>query len=115
MKALLLDPEWQRFGHLEFDGREESIAAILGCETLRSETYLTDVCSRIRVYSSPESESNAGLPGYILEHTGGTVNHGRSLVVGVGSENLTDVPKVNISYFFVPGKGAFGVGHTTDN
>ncbi len=116
MKALLLDPEWQRFGHLEFDGSEESIANILGCKKPQSETYVTAFSSRIRVYSNPDSESTSSLPGYILEHTGGAVNHGRALVVGVADrQHLTDVPRVNISYFYIPGKGAFGVGHTTDD
>ena len=110
MKALLLDPEWQRFGYLDFDGSEESIASILGCDEPQSETYLTTISDRIRVYSNPDSDDRSKLPGYIIEHTGGAVNHGRSLVVGIeGRKHLTDVPRVNIAYFFIPGKGAFGV------
>ena len=108
MKALLLDPERESYDYLEFDGNEESIADLLGQEEFQWDTYIPELGKRIRIYRKANSVENARLPGYVIEHTGGVVNHGKCLVVGVDSVGqFTDVPPVTITYVFVPGQGAF--------
>lgn len=106
MKALLLDPKVSKISRVEFDGDMKSIAALLGHDEIDSETYLPELKKRIRVYRNAKLVDNPRIPGYVIEHTGGAVNHGKCLVVGISrSGKFIDVPDIMISYTFVPGYG----------
>ena len=108
MKALLLDPDERNIEYLDIDGSEQTIDSVLAHDELDWVTYLAKSNSRIRVYRNARTVENPNVPGYVIEHTGGAVNHGKCLVVGVNEAGqLTDVPPITLPYVFVPGKGAY--------
>jgi len=111
MIALLLDPEEGMVTHVDFDGSERSIAELLRHDEIDSETYLPTGTYIIRVYCDAKLIENSSTPGYVIEHTGGVVNHGKCLVVGIDRNGeIVDVPTVDISHVYVPGPGAKDLG-----
>ncbi len=89
--AWIVDPEAMTIEPIGFDGNEKRIPALLGYDRIDKEVYHTS-----RVYFGAENAENEQLYGFVIEHTGGTVNHGRCLVIGSGT----------ITYRFIPGYGA---------
>jgi hypothetical protein len=63
------------------------------------------------VYFGADADGNSSLPGFVIENTGGKVNHWTYLVVGFDTQarTLTDAIDIrrSISHYFVPGKGAY--------
>jgi len=111
MIALLLDPEEGMVTHVDFDGSERSIAELLGHDEIESETYLPTLRIRIRVYCDAKTMEDSSTPGYVIEHTGGAVNHGKCLVVGIDRHGeIVDVPTFDISHVYVPGPAAKDTG-----
>lgn len=103
MKALLLNPEEWLITDVDFDGTERSIAELLGHDEIASETYLPTGRYRIRVYCDAKLIEDSSTPGYVIEHTGGAVNHGKCLVVGIDRNGeIVDVPTVDISFVYDP-------------
>ena len=76
---------------MEFDGNAKRLPALLGYDKIAKELYQTSC-----VYFGAENAENEELYGFVIQHTCGTVNRGRCLVVGKGT----------ITYRFIPGYGA---------
>ena len=90
--AWIVDPEAMKVESLHFDGNENHIPKLLGYEQISKEKY-----GVAQVYFGAETVENENLYGFVIEHSGGIVNHGRCLVVDC-------IPA--ITYRFIPGYGA---------
>lgn len=100
-KALLVDPEKGSVSEIEFDGNEESAAELIGCEHLDWETY-----PGFRVLMNAEAIDKSSEYGFVLEHTGGAVHHGRCLIIGRGHPgNIRNVGVVEFKFRYIPGYG----------
>ena len=111
MIVLLLNPQARSVTHADIDGSEKGIAELLEAAELCIESYRPSLKTRIRVYCDARNLERTDVPGYVIEHTGGVVQHGRCLVIGIDNAgHLTDVPYVKLTYFYEPGKGAFRIG-----
>ena len=120
MKAYVVDPGERVVTQVDFDGNEKSIASFIGSDSIAYEQFTGiqrvyhDFVSRDRVnrvYFAADADGNSELPGFVIEDTGGRVNHGTCLVVGFDSRagSFADAIDVRdaISHYFVPGKGAY--------
>ena len=120
MKAYLVDPEKRTVTEANFDGNENTIARLIGCDDIAYEQFTGieriyhdfSIRDRVdRVYFAADADENPELPGFVIEETGGRVNHGKCLVVGVDTRaghfvDAIDVRDV-ISHYYVPGRGAY--------
>lgn len=104
LRILLLDPDEPDYCWREVDSSQRAIESLLGYEDIDTETYMLDIrACRIRVFRNAGTIEDSRVPGYVIKHTGGAVQHGRCIVVGVNeSGGLVDVPKVTISHHYVP-------------
>ena len=120
MKAYVVDPGERVVNQVDFDGKEESIAGLIGSDSVAYEQFTGiqrvyhDFVSRDRVnrvYFAADADGNSDLPGFVIENTGGRVNHGNCLVVGfdVRSHEFAAAIDIreSISHSLVPGKGAY--------
>jgi hypothetical protein len=120
MKAYMIDPGERVVMSVEYDGNEKSIAGLIGSEVIAYEQFTGiqrvyhdfTVRDRVnRVYFAADADGNSDLPGFVIEDTGGRINHGICLVVGFDTRNghFADAIDVRdaISHYYVPGKGAY--------
>jgi hypothetical protein len=120
MIAYLVDPKEKLVTEVDFDGGEDAVARLIGSESIAYEQFTGIqriyhdfvIQNRVnRVYFDVEADGNSNLPGFVIENTGGRVNHGTCLVVGFDTQahTFTDAIDIrgSISHYFVPGKGAY--------
>ena len=119
-KAYLVEPESRKITEVWFDGSETAIAQLIGSRHVSYEQFTGleyDSTRYImhrhvnRVYFAVDADQNSDIPGFVIQHTGGRVNHGRCLIVGYDTDSrqfahARDI-RPAISHYYVPGKGAY--------
>lgn len=87
MNAILIDPKERSIREVYFDGNEESIPQILGCDKVEFEQWSSVGFSgdgspvARRIYSDTNSVGNSALHGFYIPHSAGIINHGRCLMI----------------------------------
>ena len=116
MRALLIDPEARTINEIDFDGDEESIPMLLGCEEVAFEQWPRSSGKHLRIYSDINAVGNSDLYGFWIPETGGTINHGLCLQIDYDTNlrrlvDCSDKPRdVKGQYrIYVPGQGVSSI------
>ena len=116
MRALLIDPEARTISEIDFDGEEESIPRLLGCQEVVFEQWPRSWQRHLRIYSDINAVGNSELHGFWIPETGGTINHGLCLQINYdsGSRRLMDCAEslgdVKRQYrIYMPGRGVYSI------